>query len=314
MKQNEEMLTKILTPEEFIALQEAIQSQSPFWATGKRNRFSNFFSMKNFEDLVNQSGIWTPDRFEIYLDAKKMPPHNYFSQMSTQGPPKNKLFEMGLQQFLDRGASIVLNDIDTLTPGLKTLRKMLTDFTGGKVECNLYYSQTNHQAFPLHFDVHDVYAFQVSGEKRWHVYEQISPYPINHINFRGLGKETHEKNKGKITQDIVMQRGDFFYLPAGFYHQAICTGNASLHLSFSSVEMIGLEVISQLYEAAVKEAAFRAPINRSLLNKDLGLEDYLEQLAIKFTKLLGEETFVENIKNQLKQYPYPHHKIKLPRK
>ena len=89
MKQNEEMLTKILTPEEFIALQEAIQSQSPFWATGKRNRFSNFFSMKNFEDLVNQSGIWTPDRFEIYLDAKKMPPHNYFSQMPTQGPVKN---------------------------------------------------------------------------------------------------------------------------------------------------------------------------------------------------------------------------------
>ena len=69
MKQNEEILPKILTREEFIALQKAIQSQSPFLATGKRNRFSNFFSMKNFEDLVNQAGIWSPDRFEIYLDA-----------------------------------------------------------------------------------------------------------------------------------------------------------------------------------------------------------------------------------------------------
>ena len=193
MKQNEEMLTKVLTPEEFIALQEAIQSQSPFLATGKRNRFSNFFSMGNFEDIVNQGGIWTPDRFEIYLDAKKIAPQNYFSQMPTHGALKNKLFEMGLQRYLDKGASIVLNDIDTLTPGLKTLRRMLTDFTGGKVECNLYYSQTNHQAFPLHFDVHDVYAFQVSGEKRWHVYEQICPHPVNHISFRGLDKETHEK-------------------------------------------------------------------------------------------------------------------------
>ena len=78
MIQYEEMLTKILTREEFIALQEAILSQSPFFATGKRNRFANFFSMKNFEDLVNQAGIWSPDRFEIYLAPKKITPQNYF--------------------------------------------------------------------------------------------------------------------------------------------------------------------------------------------------------------------------------------------
>lgn len=314
MKQNEKMLTKVLTREEFIALQEAILSQSPFLATGKRNRFSNFFSMKNFEDLVNQAGIWSPDRFEIYLDAKKISPQNYFSQMSTQGGLKNKISEGGLQRLLDKGASIVLNDIDTLTPELKTLQEMLSNFTGGKVECNLYYSQKSHQAFPLHFDVHDVYAFQVSGEKRWHVYEQICPHPVNHISFRGLDKETHEKNKGEITQDIVMQRGDFLYLPAGFYHQAICTGNASLHLSFSSVAMIGLEVISQLYEVAVQESFFRAPINRSILNSDVALNVYLEKLAVEFTKLLKEDTFIESIRKQLKQYPYRHYQIKLPRK
>ena len=73
-------------------------------------------------------------------------------------------------------------------------------------------------------------------------------------------------------------------------------------------------MISQLYEVAVQESFFRAPINRSLPNSDVALRVYLEKLAVEFTKLLKEDTFIESIRKQLKQYPYRHYQIKLPRK
>ena len=272
-------LSAILSPEEMEKFTAARRDQAPFLATGKRDRLTDYFGIGEFERLLNQTGIWTPDR---------------------------------LQQILGKGASLVLNDIDGLTEGLKTLKGLLADISGARVESNLYYSQPGHQAFSVHFDVHDVFAFQVEGRKRWRVYQQAHRFPINHLAFLSGDTAAHEKAKGSVSMEFVLEPGDLIYLPAGYYHQAICTDSVSVHLSFSAIEMRGLDVISELFDKAVLEEFFRTPVDRAD-GGALPAEDYVKLLADNIEQLLTSRQFIEAIKQSQRSFPHPTGKISIPK-
>jgi ribosomal protein L16 Arg81 hydroxylase len=185
---------------------------------------------------------------------------------------------------------------------------MLVDFGGGKVESNLYYSQPGHQAFSVHFDVHDVFAFQIEGRKRWRVYQQAHRFPINHLAFLSSDIAKHEKAKGPLSMEVVMERGDFIYLPAGYYHQAICTDSVSVHLSFSVIEMIGLDVISALFDKGVLEEFFRTPVARA---GDPPVEEYVELLAGNIERLVTSRPFIEALRQKLRSFPHPAGKVSI---
>ena len=144
--------------------------------------FDNY-SLKEFEILLNQTGIWTPDRLQVLFDNKPISQNDLFvSEQNTVGV-KPALNPRALQDALSRGSSIVLNDIAGLSSGVMKIREVLSNWTGGKLDCNLYFSQKDHQAFPVHYDVHDVFAIQVEGKKHWQVFDKGVDYPINHPQF-----------------------------------------------------------------------------------------------------------------------------------
>jgi hypothetical protein len=304
-------LSAILSPEEMEKFTAARRDQTPFLATGNRDRLTNYFGIGEFEALLNQTGIWTPDRMEVYLDTNKVPPSNYFVQLPLYNGVRYRLVPEMLQKILARGASIVLNDIDALADGLKFLKDMLVDFSGGKVESNLYYSQPGHQAFTVHFDVHEVFAFQVEGRKRWRVYQQAHRFPINHLAFLSGDTAQHEKAKGPVSMEFVLERGDLIYLPAGYYHQAICTDSVSVHLSFSVVEMIGLDVISELFDKGVLDELFRTPIVRAG-DGALPVEEYVKLLAGNIERLVTSRQFIEALDQKLRSFPHPAGKVSIP--
>ena len=302
MSQDKIYPSEILSADQWEQLEAARVAQKPFRVSGQSERFSDYFCVQDFERLVNQTSIWTPDRLDVYLDAKKVPPQNYYSKRQLHNGQRFRLEPSALQKMLDSGASVVLHDIDGMTDGLKSLKQILAGYTGGRVESNLYYSQPRHQAFAIHFDVHEVFAFQIAGEKRWKIYQQPHRFPINHLAFLSGDIAMHEQAKGPLSMDIVMKQGDFLYLPAGYYHQAICTNHMSIHLSFSGIEMIGLDVVSELFDSGVRDEFFRTPISRA--SGDSSVSAYLKLLAENIERLAANEVFVREIERKLNSYPY----------
>lgn len=134
MSQDENYLSGILTPDEIAQFEAARADQKPFRATGQEDRFSDYFCLEDFERLLNQTSIWTPDRLEVLLDSQKVPPQNFYSQLQLQNGQRIRLESEKLQKLIDSGASLVLNDIDGMTEGLKALKKILSGYAGAKVE------------------------------------------------------------------------------------------------------------------------------------------------------------------------------------
>jgi hypothetical protein len=161
-----------------------------------------------------------------------------------------------------RGASIVLNDVDSLTPGLASVSNAIEAAGLGKAQGNVYISWQSHKAFPAHYDTHDVWAVQVEGEKYWNVWEGRAEWPIGHPLFRSQQQEHHEQAKGKLRAKVLMKPGDLLYLPRGWYHDALAEAPASVHIAYGVHAPLGMDLLNILMERALHDVEFRKPLPR----------------------------------------------------
>ena len=147
-----------------------------------------------------------------------------------------------VKQHLARGATLVLNDIDQLTPELSAFARSLEEALGGKVQANLYLSSKRKQGFKAHFDFHDVFAMHVMGEKTWMVFQGRAEHPIKHPSFEGWPQERHDQAKGELWREVRLRPGDLLYLPRGQYHYALADDGACAHIAWGVTYPIGMDV------------------------------------------------------------------------
>lgn len=276
----------------------AKRERRPWLGKGALKNISAFYSFKDFETLINQTGIWTPDRLQVLLDNKPISPSDLFiSQQNTEGT-KPTLNTQVLMNALSRGSSVVLNDVAGLSSGVMTIREILSNLTSGVLDCNLYYSQKNHQAFPVHYDVHDVFAIQVDGTKHWQIFDKGAEYPINHPRFTSARLNNPTDLQTSPLLDFDFDPGDIVYIPSGYFHHATCRKGRSLHLSFGLVEMIGLDVISMAFEQAIEEQFFRTPLKMVMRDKD-SIDFYLQKWAKQVKNLSTDPEFKKRVEDNL---------------
>jgi ribosomal protein L16 Arg81 hydroxylase len=183
-----------------------------------------------------------------------------------------------------QGAAIVCNEVDNVAPGVNAVAAIIERELVAKVQSNLYCTWAERRAFKSHFDVHDVFALHLEGAKSWNVYEGRAEVPINHPAFRTLGQAHHDRARGRLAMEVRMEAGDLLYLPRGQYHDALASSEAAVHITMSTTMPIGLELITLLFESAIKDPLFRQNLPRAgddvALAKHVGtIFDRLAQMA-----------------------------------
>ena len=221
------------------------EGKKPLHLKGTADKFAEVMTWGKLNDLLGQATIWSQHSLQLVLDKDPIPAARYAApaagrdggQVLRPDPDKVK-------DFLRRGATMVANDIDHLSPGLTAFADAMEQALCGKVQGNLYLSSRRRQGFGAHFDTHDVYAVHVEGTKTWHVYEGRADDPIAHPMFKTLGREHHEKAKGAKLMDVHMEPGDLLYLPRGQYHDALADEGGTIHIAFGITYPIGMDVMT----------------------------------------------------------------------
>ena len=120
--------------------------------------------------------VWNAQAMTIVLDGQKAPPSAYCVQRPNRlGAPGAYPQRDKVMALLAEGASLVLNDIETLAPRVHAIVDQLQQTFNAKAAANLYYSQRARQGFRSHYDRHEVFALQVHGKKKWRVYQGRAP-------------------------------------------------------------------------------------------------------------------------------------------
>jgi ribosomal protein L16 Arg81 hydroxylase len=305
---------ELLAPFDEQTFRRVYLHQKPLHIRGSAGRFAAAMSWDLLNGLLNQSSIWSPVNFQLAADGPRLPPDAYCDvQPGPGGAPQHRVNLDKARTLMRDGATLVLNDIDLLTPGLRQLAALLQAATGTKSQANLYCSWQQKPGFGSHFDTHDVYALHVSGTKTWTIYGKAFDDPIAHPRFKALGNDFHRANRGQISQTVHMQPGDLLYIPRGWYHDALATSPGTIHIAFGLTAPIGLDVLRLLSERAVDDALFRADLVGQDGQVDQAwLADHLQQLAGSLNQILSDRAFVEEVRERAASFGYLRPEITLP--
>jgi hypothetical protein len=191
-----------------------------------------------------------------------------------------------LQEF-DHGATLVLQALHVTHPPLAAFARHLELELRHPVQVNAYYTPRAAQGLPVHHDTHDVFVLQVSGEKRWLVYEPVLELPLrSHRYTAELGEP------GPTVLDVTLTPGDTLYLPRGWLHEALTSETDSLHLT------VGVNVITwfDAVKAALDEAGNELALRRSI--DDGGTDDVLEALGDRLGRADVERRRAERLERR----------------
>lgn len=123
-----------------------------------------------------------------------------------------------------RGYSIVIDQVHCRSSAVAGLCNSLEAALHHRVGANMYLTPRSGQGFRPHIDTHDVLVLQLHGTKEWHVAPPTADLPLASRRASSsdplAGFTVHELNPG-----------DVFYLPRGYWHEAVTTSSSSLHLT-----------------------------------------------------------------------------------
>ncbi|MGL5816460.1 MAG: cupin domain-containing protein [Phycicoccus sp.] len=154
-----------------------------------------------------------------------------------------------LRLFAD-GATIVLQGLHrTWAPIMRTAHDLAADL-GHPVQANAYVTPPQNQGFDDHYDVHDVFVVQVSGEKRWRVRPPVLEAPLRTQPWTDRRDAVADVVGRPPAVDRVLAPGDCLYLPRGWLHSAVALGGTSIHLTFGVHVWTMRHLVDDLVRAA----------------------------------------------------------------
>lgn len=210
-----------------------------------------------FNRLLNQASIWNAVTLKLVANGEPIPPEQYCVPVRTQAGAALQPAPAKVQTLLSMGASVIAGDVQSLTPEFQVLSAALGRARAALVGANIYCSFGGVQAFGTHFDLHDVFAIQTEGEKIWRLYQNRADSPVAMPDDPDP-RAWFARTRGPLMQEVRMRPGDVLYLPRGWYHDALATEGASLHVTFSVTPLYGRILFSLLENAAMQDPVFRA--------------------------------------------------------
>ena len=154
-----------ITPERFFA---EFHDRQPLHIQGHPARFAEVLDWAAINRLLDMTHIWSETSFRLVLDSVAVPPPQYSAKATSRdGAPVLQPVAAKVQDWVRRGASVVMNDVDSLTPGLAAVSAALEDAGLGKAQANVISFQS-YKAFHSHYDTHDV-PLQVEARRPEHL-------------------------------------------------------------------------------------------------------------------------------------------------
>lgn len=300
-----------VSEEEFFA---EYYDRKPLHVRGTPEKFAEVMSWQHLNDVLNMTHIWSSKTLNLVQDCVPVPAEAFCKQAQDRdGRPVLQPDAGKVLTQLRRGASLVLNDIDSLTAGLASVSNALEDRLKAKAQANLYCSWRQHKAFPPHYDTHDVYAVHVEGTKTWNVYSGRADHPIAHPLFKGLPQSHHEQAKGELLMEVALQPGDLLYLPRGQYHDALASTDAVIHVAFGAHHPLGMDLMNLFYDRVAYEQLFRRPLPR--IEADGGeeaLRAHMKEMGARLAELAEDPAVVEAFAKFVREYRFPRGGFNLP--
>ena len=258
-------------------------------------------NINNLNKLISMHNCWDQKNFSLVLNKNTIPFSAFLTTGNALGFAKMAPDPIKVENYIKKGASLVLNDLVYFSEDIEKLASDLQTITNGRCQANLYFSMQSHQAFAPHFDTHDVFALHCEGEKLWNIYENFEKDPINHPIFK---QELNDKteNPGKIIDQVLLKPGDLLYLPRGQFHDALASKNGAIHIAFGITYLKPIDIFQYYYEQIIVNDYFRSDIREIKSTNEM--KDIHTEISSQLNKIFSNDKLYQHSLNYFKHLPY----------
>ena len=244
--------------------------------------------LSKHNDANRFHGLLSIDRIDEIIASTELPPSSL--DMVRKEPPIERSYYTFQNGNIDRGAvirhyqegaTIILPQLHLADEILAKFCRSLENVFSSHVQTNIYLTPGSSQGFNTHFDDHDVFVIQLSGTKKWRLYQK----PIDNP-YRGESFNTKDYKAGELQKEFELKEGECVYIPRGLMHDAISVGEkASLHITVGLI----VKKWADLMLEALSEVAIRNPKFRRSLPPGFARPGYNNKSAkIYFDELINE--------------------------
>lgn len=210
--------------------------------------WGDLLSFDDIDRVVTTMGLSVPE-ITVTRAAGDITPADYAYESGFVDPVRvNRLFA--------DGATVILSGLHERLPNLARFCRALEQVFSARVQTNIYMTQAASQGFRAHYDDHDVIVLQIAGTKEWRFYDTPVELPLTTQAF-----DPGQVEVGAETQRFLLQPGDMLYVPRGLAHDAVATGEPSLHITTGLMCRTWADVLVE----AVNVVAHRDPALRRAL-------------------------------------------------
>jgi hypothetical protein len=220
-------------------------------------RFDDLLSARDAERLVSEPGLRYPG-FRLVKAGAKLDPADYTEDVSWRPVPFSATAHVPtvIEQF-DAGATVILQGLHLSWTPLARYCRVLEARLGHPAQANAYFTPRHSQGLPVHHDTHDVFVLQVSGSKRWLVYDPALELPLKQQRYRAAHGEP-----GEVVLDVELRAGDTLYLPRGWLHEALTSDDDSLHVTVGVNVYPWIEAVRAALDRCATDVEFRRSVDR----------------------------------------------------
>ncbi|KDQ68180.1 cupin domain-containing protein [Streptomyces sp. NTK 937] len=224
---------------------------------GEPGRFDGLLGWGDLNALLTHHRL-EPPRLRLSMGGEALPQHAYTVPVTTRrNTVWHQLKPSELHRHLADGATLVLDAVDELHPGVGELAQQLERHLRTGIQVNAYASWTPEEGFGVHWDDHDVIALQIGGAKRWRVYGPTRQAPLHRDT------DLPEPPPDEPLVELVLNAGDMLYLPRGWWHAvAASEGVHSLHLTCGMQTTTGVDLLRWISEDLRREICVRSDLPR----------------------------------------------------
>jgi ribosomal protein L16 Arg81 hydroxylase len=280
-----------VTPAQFRAEYEGRQPLHIPAAAGSPKR--DLLTWDAFNGLLNQSNVWTSERLQLMHHDAAVPPEQYCRLKRTPEGHVWRPSPAKVEVFLSAGASILANDVMTLHSPITHAAVALGEALAAEVGASVFCSFKGGRAVATHYDVHEVFAVQTSGEKVWNLYEGREVDPVGYPP--GATQADFNRACGRLVSTVTMKPGDVLYMPRGVYHDTVTPDQPSLHVSFTAMPLTGRGILSLLDGPALQDPAFRAWLPAADAEGGALLQARLAELAGRLAEIVASPAFRDEV-------------------
>ncbi|MFF2409978.1 JmjC domain-containing protein [Streptomyces sp. NPDC058092] len=253
-------------------LESDYQRNAHLHQNGLRSDPAGVLSIAELDDLLTLRAVGS-ECLRIVKDGIDVPESVYSRSYAEFGPAlRNVVVRDEVYRRFHDGSTLVWGYIDRYHPGLHRLTEALRRRLNTTVATTAFLTPAGQQGFDLHCDLADVFVVQLSGTKRWYLWDRLPDAQPRRESFTS-------EALGEPALDVSLCPGDVLYMPYNTPHAAVAEDSMSLHLSVIVQPRSWSELLLQATKKLLQEEEFAGA---------LYLEDSRgEELADQFAHRLG---------------------------